>query len=476
MPQDPGLPAGQAQRRGGDLRDDELEQATVAAEDAREETAVLTLERDAVVAELRAMRAVLAEERARHTRRDAVANVVRQRFEAAVSELSKRRLGSQVAEEELRVALEELQVTGEQLAEANVALAQANERLEQEVAERTAELAATNAALRGSERRLRMIIESATDYAIFTIDQEGRVTSWNPGAEQLFGQSEAEVLGRTTDTMFIPDDRAAGLPELEMRQAGAHGRAEDDRWHVRADGTRFFVNGAMMPLRDEEGQLQGFLKILRDRTAPRAEEERRRVQLEEMTHRIKNTLTVVQTVAVQTQRHAATPDAFRRTFGARLAALARSHDLLMRGGWEGASLREIVERTMDPYIAGNEAERVTIDGLPLLLTPAAALSLNLAFHELATNATKYGALSGSEGEVEIRWTVDRTDHNAAVVDITWRERGGPPVHPPESRGFGSRLVEQALAQEFGAEVRLDFAREGVACRIRLPFTVGVVAQ
>ena len=347
MPQDPGCPAGQAQRLGEVLRDEELEQATVAAEDAREETAALILERDAVVAELRVIRAVLAEERARHARRDAVAHVVRQRFETAISELSQRRLGSQVAEEELRVALEELQVTGEHLAEANVALAQANERLEQEVAERTAELAASNAALRGSERRLRMIIESATDYAILTINQEGRVTSWNLGAERLFRQPEAEVLGRTTDAMFVPEDRAAGLPGLEMRQAAEHGRAEDDRWHLRADGTRFFANGVMMPLRDEEGRLQGFLKILRDRTVPRAEEERRKVQLEEMTHRIKNTLTVVQTIAVQTQRHAATPDDFRWTFGARLAALARSHDMLMRGGWEGASLRDIVERTMD---------------------------------------------------------------------------------------------------------------------------------
>ena len=193
---------------------------------------------------------------------------------------------------------------------------------------------------------------------------------------------------------------------------------------------------------------------------------------------IKNTLAVVQSVAVQTQRHAETPEAFRAAFGARLTALARSHDMLARGGWEGVSLRDVVERTMEPYAAATgrgEAERVAVAGLPLLLAPPAALSLNVAFHELATNAAKYGALSVPGGRVEIRWAVDRADRGAPVLEIVWRERGGPPVRPPARRGFGSRLIERALAREFGAEVKLDFAPGGVECRIRLPFAAAIAA-
>src|SRR5690349_11076854 len=116
------------------------------------------------------------------------------------------------------------------------------------------------------------------------------------------------MLGCTMDAIFLPEDRAAGLPEREMRSAAEHGRAEDDRWHLRADGTRFFANGAMTPLLDEEGSLQGFLKILRDRTDAQSREEQRRVLFEELAHRLKNTLAVVQSVAIQTQRHAETPE------------------------------------------------------------------------------------------------------------------------------------------------------------------------
>ena len=118
---------------------------------------------------------------------------------------------------------------------------------------------------------------------------------------------------------------------------------------------------------------------------------------------------------------------------------------------------------------------MAVAGLPLLLAPPAALMLNLAFHELATNAAKYGALSVPGGRVEIGWAVDRADRKVPVLEIAWRERGGPPVRPPARRGFGSRLVERALAREFGAEVKLDFAPGGVECRIRLPFAAAIAA-
>jgi two-component sensor histidine kinase len=245
------------------------------------------------------------------------------------------------------------------------------------------------------------------------------------------------------------------------------GRAENERWHLRGDGTRFWASGLMVPLLDGQGRPQGFLNVLRDRTEAKLEEERRALLLAELNHRVKNTLATVQAIAAQAVRNTGTPGAFREAFEARLMALARSHDMLTRSGWDGAPLNDVVERTLRPH--DGAPGRVVAGGPPVRLPPNAAVSLNLAFHELSTNAAKYGALSVPGGRVEATWTLRRPKREEApILEIVWRERGGPPVRPPERRGFGSRLLERGLAREFGGTVRLDFAPEGVECRIRLP--------
>lgn len=450
---------------------DELEQATVALEDAREEAAALARERNALRTEVRTLRTSLAEERARLARRDQAAEEVRRKFDAAAAEFASREAAEVVTGEELQVSLEELRVTAEELEEANGALARLNQGLLAEVAARTAELELANAALREREERLRLILEGATDYAIFVLDPEGRVSEWNPGAERVLGFSAEEVVGRRPRGMWTPEDRASRQPELEMCGAVEHGRAEDDRWHLRKDGSRIWASGVMMPLLDGEGRLRGFLKILRDRTAARLAEERRQVLLNELNHRVKNTLAVVQSIATQTLRHAGVPAEVRSVLLARLAALARSHDLLMRGEWQGASLLEVVGQTLAAHAAAAGEGRITTSGPPVRLPPGAVVTANLAFHELATNAAKYGALSTPEGRVEVAWTLGHAEGDGPrVVEILWRERGGPSVRPPERRGFGSQLLERALSRESGAEVALDFAPEGVECRIRLPLT------
>jgi PAS domain S-box-containing protein len=372
---------------------------------------------------------------------------------------------SSTAEEVLRVALDALEAEAKRLEEANAALSRANARLESEVAARTAGLARANAALRESQEHLHLIFDSARDYAIYTLDLEGRVTSWNPGAQRLLGWSEAEMLGRVTDVFFTPEDRGTdGVPATELRRVVEEGRAENERWHLRKDGTRFWASGLAMPLRDEAGGLRGFLHILRDRTEARREEERRTLLLRELDHRVKNTLAVVQSVAQQTERSTGAAGSFRDAFGARLMALARAHDILAQRGWEGAPLRELVERTLEPHAGAGAAARVAVQGPPVVLPPNAAVTVNLALHELATNAAKHGSLSVPGGRVEVAWT-HGGDGAADMLVILWREAGGPPVRPPERRGFGTRLLEQGLAREFGGEVRLDFLPAGVACRI-----------
>jgi PAS domain S-box-containing protein len=624
----------------------------------------------------------------------------------------------------------------------------------------TAAQAESRAVLLGREEQSGVILDSAADYAIFTTDLDRRVVSWNAGAERLLGWAAEEMVGQTADIIFTPEDRARGEPEREASGALAEGRAEDERWHLRQDGSRFWGSGLVRPLRDRAADPGapplGLLKVMRDRTdrkraeealsesearwrrifehmhegfalcetvwsadgtaidfrcldvnpawerltgipaaatvgrlaseifpgieeawvstytrvvetgeparfvrylgpvarwfevlayrtepgrfaalfldvterraaearrdalvelgdrlrdlrdpaevartaaevigralgvaragygrvntsqetfrverdwtdgrvassagnwrlgdfwtgfadelgrgevvaiddvaqdprtagssgsylatdvrsflnvpvvatgrvaailylqdiAPRrwsAEEvvfvrgaaerawalaeraraeERGRLLLNELNHRVKNTLAVVQSIALQTARGAADLPSFSGAFQARLIALARAHDLLMREHWEGAALDAVVRAALDPFAL--DAAQVDLSGCTsgVVLPPAAALALAMAVHELATNARKYGAFSVPEGRVSIVCHgVDRGD-GALVVE--WAERGGPRVNGlPARRGFGLRLLERGLATEAGMGADIRFEPEGVCCTLRL---------
>ncbi len=317
--------------------------------------------------------------------------------------------------------------------------------------------------LRAQARLSRLVLDNALDYAITTMDADGQFTGWNAGAQRIMGYSEAEVIGRTGDIMFTAEDRAIGRFETELRRAAETGSAVNERWHLRRDGTRFRASGTMMPLRGPDGQLEGFLNILRDRTEAQAEMERRELLLAEMGHRVKNTFAAVQAIAGQTGRHAPSFADFREAFGARLRVLARSHDMLIRGHWEDAPLRQVIEDSLKAY--DEEPGRTSVEGPPALLPANRVVMASLVFHELATNAVKHGALSAPGGRVHVAWTVD-AGSGAGRAEITWRERGGPAVTPPERRGFGSQLLQQGAA--FDGTVRLDFQPEGLECRIVLP--------
>src|SRR3954451_7440908 len=210
-------------------------------------------------------------------------------------------------------------------------------------AARIAELEEEVRELKKATARCRMVISSAVDYAVITMDVDGYITEWNPGAERTTGYAEAEVLGRSGEILFTPQDRVEGKFALELRRAMEAGTAVNERWHVRRDGTRFWASGTMMPMLGSEGQPEGYLNILRDRTEARAEADRRELLAAEMSHRVKNAFALVQAVAAQSARHVASAAEFQTAFDARLAALARSHDVLIRGGWQHASLPDVIE-------------------------------------------------------------------------------------------------------------------------------------
>jgi two-component sensor histidine kinase len=194
-------------------------------------------------------------------------------------------------------------------------------------------------------------------------------------------------------------------------------------------------------------------------------EEHQRLLLNELNHRVKNMLAVIQSIAAQSFRGEAASDEARRAFDSRLGALAAAHDLLTSRNWEAASLCQVVERAGGGCGAGEG--RMRIEGEDLLLPPRTAVSIAMAIHELCTNAVKYGALSNDTGFVTVAWSVGRAGEEQRLR-LSWTEEGGPPVRAPERRGFGSRMIERGLAAELGGAVELEFLPGGVRCVVDAP--------
>jgi PAS domain S-box-containing protein len=325
-----------------------------------------------------------------------------------------------------------------------------------DVAEARAKLA-IEAARHESDERYRLILESTTDYAIMAIDLLGRVTIWNSGAQRMLGWSVDEAVGKPMPGLLPTEDEGAADSESALLRK--HGRAELERWQARKDGSQFWVNALTMPLLGSDGDVIGFLRILQDRTERRQADLNQHTLINELNHRVKNTLSTVQSIVTLTLRDAASALHAREALEDRLMALSRAHDVLTRESWEGAELSEIVAQAVAPYQT-SDAPRIRIDGEPVRLSPRLALAIAMALQELTTNAVKYGALSDVDGKLDITWTIVGLD-----LRLVWRERDGPPVTPPKRRGFGSRLIERSLAADFKGGSEIEFAPTGVVCVI-----------
>jgi two-component sensor histidine kinase len=210
-------------------------------------------------------------------------------------------------------------------------------------------------------------------------------------------------------------------------------------------------------------QVSARLAAEREIVARIAAEAHQKLLLDELNHRVKNTLATVQSIAAQSLRHGTDVSSVRDSFEARLIALSQAHNLLTRDNWRGASLAELVRTELAPY-GGGYGERMAITGEEVWLAPSTAVALGMAFHELATNAVKYGALSGPDGRVNVSWSVADAG-GGRQLRIVWSERGGPLVAKPDRRGFGSRVIVGGLAHQLDGVVDLSFAPTGVVCTI-----------
>ena len=318
--------------------------------------------------------------------------------------------------------------------------------------------------LRESEARLSALFAQAAA-GIAQCDLEGRLTLVNDRYCELVGRSREELAGLRMQDITHPDDLAANMP-LFAAAIGGGAAFDIEKRYVRPDGSTVWVRNSVTAVRGPDGAVESVLAVATDITDRKRMEEHQNLLINELNHRVKNTLATVQSIATQTLRNAPTTEQARESFESRLMALSRAHDVLTRENWDGAGLREIVAQAVEPYAIRRE-DRLHIIGRDVRLAPRMALALAMALQELATNAIKYGALSTAAGEVEIEWKTDRKA-NPPVLRLRWQEKGGPPVAPPQRRGFGSRLIERSLAQDLGGEVRIDFPPTGIVCTVEAP--------
>ena len=310
-----------------------------------------------------------------------------------------------------------------------------------------------------SAQRLAAVVEFSDD-AILTKDLDGIITSWNRGAERLFGYKAEETVGRPI-TILIPHDRHDEEREILGRiRRGEHVHYEAVRQCK--DGSLLDISLTVSPLKDAAGKIVGASKIARDITERRRAQERQKLLINEIQHRIKNTLATVQAIATQTLR--SSPEE-RDTFVARLHALAGAHDLLIDDNWHQAALSDLVAKALNAF-RDKHRERFYIEGPDGIFLDAQRSSLLvMALHELATNAVKYGALSNEIGKVRVVWET-LADGSSRRFRLCWKESGGPPVNPPKQKGFGSLLIERALQNQLG-QARLDFDPQGLVCSIEI---------
>lgn len=304
-----------------------------------------------------------------------------------------------------------------------------------------------------------MIIDNARGYAILTLTRDGVITGWMGGAEEITGYSAAEALGQPLSMLFTLPDRLAGAPGAELKRVHQARRAEDTRWHVKKNGQRFWANGQTMLVADDpEGSL---VKIFRDETAAKLAEDQRVLLLNELNHRVKNTLATVQSVVDQTLRAADVPSGVRQTLTARLIALSEAHNVLVQESWAGADLETVIRNVFRPY-AGRAAS-LEINGPPVRLHPQQAIACALALHELSTNAVKYGAMSCDAGRVVVEWNLAHSGTGERSLTLVWMESGGPEVTPPAHQGFGLKMMSRLFSGQPNGRAEVAFAPSGVRC-------------
>jgi PAS domain S-box-containing protein len=282
----------------------------------------------------------------------------------------------------------------------------------------------------------------------------------------LTGYDLKEVLGQSFKFLMA----RSGDPPATSQIAAAFESSTDSDPEInccRKDGSEFWAAVFVNPVRDESGAVvQHFVSFV-DLSKHKQAQAQARTLIEELNHRVKNTLSTVQSIVWQAFRNSSDVKVIREGVETRLFALSRSHDLLARANWQSAGLVDVVKEALEPFEIAGRAERIVVTGMNIRLPPKVILALGIAFHELATNAVKYGAFSNARGSILIAWTIELKSDGDRLI-LRWQEKDGPPVRLPIRKGFGSLVIERGLPHELEGSSHLDYRTDGMVCTINIP--------
>lgn len=309
---------------------------------------------------------------------------------------------------------------------------------------------------------LQTVLDTALD-AVVVMDTDGLVIGWNAHSEQIFGWAWEEVQGKRLSDLIVPTDlRAAHETGLAHYLATGEGPVLDKRIEVPAahrDGRQIPVELSITASDRFGGKV--FIGFIRDISDRKEEAERQQRVLQESEHRVKNMLTVVQAIALQTAANSADMDSFTASFSGRLESLARAHQLLVGQVWQDVAISALADRVLGAEVV---AGRARFGGPELLLKAGQVLGLSMILHELYTNAIKYGALCSDEGQIEVDWSVEDD-----VIELVWREIGTP-CEVPEGvgSGFGQRMIAMSVKSDLNGTIERDWRSDGLTATLRFP--------
>ena len=311
--------------------------------------------------------------------------------------------------------------------------------------------------IKALEQRLASIVESSDD-AIISKNLDGIITSWNRGAERIFGYKAEEAIGQPI-TIVIPQDRQDEERTILTRIRRGERIEHFETVRQRKQGSLVVISLTVSPVKNADGKIVGASKIARDITEQKRNQEKIAILAREAEHRSKNLLASVQATVMLSQGD--TSASLKQAIEGRIRALANVHSLFVESRWIGAELSAIAMQELAPYFEAGET-RVRINSPQVLLEPNAAQAVAVILHELATNAAKYGALSAANGKIDLNWL-----HEAdGRLVIHWTEIGGPAVQTPTHQGFGGRIIQQ-MSRQLEAKARFDWRPEGLVCEIAL---------
>lgn len=325
-------------------------------------------------------------------------------------------------------------------------------------------LTAADPSLVGNEALLAAVF-SACDDCIKVLDLQGRLQFMSEGGKRVMEVDDfAPLKGCPWPDLWTANGSVAARQAIEQAADGKPARFVGDCKTAKGNSRLWDVQ--VVPIFGADGRPTHLLSISRDISAITEAQERHELLNNELQHRIKNTLAMVSAIARQTLKGDDISDR-REAFTNRLQALSDANNLITTRTWQSAPMQSVVESALTPHLSGDD--RFSISGQHVELSAKQALSVALTIHELATNATKYGALSDASGRIDIEWSLDETVENEAeAFTFSWRESGGPQVAPPTSAGFGSKLISRVLAADFNGKVSIDYRPDGVVCVMKAP--------